>query len=957
LALLAGPLAGTAAAQTTYTVTTTADSGSGSLREAIVDANSTAGADEIHFNIPGTGVKTIAPTSELPTISDSVTIDGYTQPGATPNTNPTGALNSVQRIEINGSGTTGVPGVTISSGSSVVKGLVINRFLGPQILVNDLGSNQIGGNYLGTNAAGTAAAGAGYGPGISVDGSDSNLVGAWFLTAMRNLISGNGTHGIQILNGGELNGVQGNLVGTNKAGMAALPNSGAGVLIDSSDFNTVGVATASGRNVLSGNTQEGVQLNSADLNSVFGNYIGTSANGRSNLGNGTFGVADFTGQNNVIGGSATAERNLVSGNLSGGVLANSEATRVIGNYIGLDVTGATALGNVGTGVTLLGINSVVGGTDPGARNVISGNLTAGVVDSGTSNTVAQNFIGTTANGAGARGNGGDGIVVFGGSSSIGANDSSGRNVVAGNGGDGIEVSAGSSVQVRGNYVGIGATGAVLPNAENGVRLTAGATGASVGGNSGTPGAPPGNVISGNDGSGVLIEGSATTSNVVSSNFIGTNPAGNAAVPNANDGVTIQDGARGTQIGGPARLNVISGNGLSGVFMVGAGTTQNNLDDNLVGLNAVGTAAVPNGNGVEVADGASGNRVGLPGSGRTVVAGNRYEGVFIHGAGTRQNLVQDAYVGVRANGSTAAPNGTGVEISGGAQLNIVGGGQASQRNVISGNHGAGVAIAGLGTNRNTARGNYVGTRSDGNGAVPNDVGVDVFDRARSNTVRDSLISGNTATGVRVAGPGTLDNRLQGNLIGTRESGTTGLPNGLGVLVADGARDTAVTDGAIAFNTGDGVLVEGAATNGTNVHRSRIFRNAGLGVNLRPAGEGPSLVTPNDPGDVDSGPNRLQNFPVITTATVSGGSTTIAGTLNSTPSSTFRIDVYRNPSTVTPALSEAENYVGTVTATTDAVGDAIWSLTVPTAHAGEHFRATATNAATLDTSELSAAVTAS
>ena len=104
--LLAGPLAGMASA-TTFTATTNADSGPGSLRQAILDANASSGGDEIHFNIPGAGVQTITPTTELPVSTGPVTIDGYTQPGAVVNTNATGALNSVVRIELDGSALSG----------------------------------------------------------------------------------------------------------------------------------------------------------------------------------------------------------------------------------------------------------------------------------------------------------------------------------------------------------------------------------------------------------------------------------------------------------------------------------------------------------------------------------------------------------------------------------------------------------------------------------------------------------------------------------------------------------------------------------------------------------------------------------------------------------------------------------------------------------------------------------
>ena len=157
--------------------------------------------------------------------------------------------------------------------------------------------------------------------------------------------------------------------------------------------------------------------------------------------------------------------------------------------------------------------------------------------------------------------------------------------------------------------------------------------------------------------------------------------------------------------------------------------------------------------------------------------------------------------------------------------------------------------------------------------------------------------------------------------------------------------------IALNSGAGVRVDGAGTGGTDVHRNRIFRNGGLGINLRPPGEGVEVVTANDAGDADTGPNGLQNRPAITSAL----GTAITGTLNSTPNTTFRIDVHRNPATVTVAAAEAETFVATKTVTTDGAGNASWSVTSGS-FPGQRFTATATNVVTGETSEISAAVTA-
>src|SRR5205807_1424701 len=147
-------------AAATFDVTTTADSGAGSLRDAITLANANAGLDTITFHIPGSGVHTITPLPDLPTITDPVIIDGYTQPGASPNTNPLtlgpGALgsNAVILIELSGSGGAGV-GLNISAGNSTVRGLAINRFANSGINLSPADGNIIEGNFLGTDPTGT----------------------------------------------------------------------------------------------------------------------------------------------------------------------------------------------------------------------------------------------------------------------------------------------------------------------------------------------------------------------------------------------------------------------------------------------------------------------------------------------------------------------------------------------------------------------------------------------------------------------------------------------------------------------------------------------------------------------------------------------------------------------------------------------------------------------------------
>ena len=296
-----------------FTVTNTNDSGPGSLRQAILDANALGGTDTIAFNItttdPGYITSTdsfrIQPLSALPTITDPVIIDGYTQPGASPNTNGPGlGLNTVLKIELDGTnvGATFGHGLHLASGSTV-RGLAINRFSGDGIFLTASG-NIIEGNFIGTNVVGTLDLGNAE-DGVDIRASNNTVGG--LAAGARNVISGNGARGVVIQVGsGSL--VLGNLIGTDASGMVDLGNTQEGVVIRGVPRNTIGGTSANARNIISGN-RGGVLIknipafpccNNATGNLVQGNFIGTTVDGNAALGNST-GVA-IAASNNTIGG-------------------------------------------------------------------------------------------------------------------------------------------------------------------------------------------------------------------------------------------------------------------------------------------------------------------------------------------------------------------------------------------------------------------------------------------------------------------------------------------------------------------------------------------------------------------------------------------------------------------------------------------------------------------------------
>jgi hypothetical protein len=483
-----------AATRQNFVVTNANNHGTGSLRQAILDANATAGLDTIVFNIPGVGVHTIELLISLPEITDPVIIDATTQPG----------YAGAPLIELNGFQAAGGRGLSITAGGSTIRGLAIGRFTDYGIVLGPGGNNIIQANYIGIDPSGTLRR--------------SNNVG---------------------------------------------------IILNNSSNNLIGGTTAATRNVISGNNFHGINMTGFG-NQVTGNFIGTNATGTAALGNGFNGVEVFTTGtstgNNVIGGTASGAGNLISGNTRG-ITLTSSATLTQGNLIGTDVTGTLAVGN-GIGIYTLSADTIIGGTVPAARNIISGNTSDGVTISGPGSRLEGNFIGVDITGTVALGNGGSGVVA-GNGALIGGITPAARNVISGNGGNGgfgnISLgsnNSGAQATVQGNYIGTDVTGNVaLNNPLAGIWITGSSN--LIGGL--VPGAQ--NVISGNQ-VGIQIGGASfpgPTGNTIQGNLIGLNALGTGALTNSQGGIRVSDSSNNT-IGGDQNGagNRISFNGGPGI---------------------------------------------------------------------------------------------------------------------------------------------------------------------------------------------------------------------------------------------------------------------------------------------------------------------------------------------------------------------------------------------------------
>jgi titin len=379
-------------APATFTVTTAADAGAGSLRDAITRANANPGRDIIAFAI-GSGLQQIRVQTALPIIRDRVAIAGQTQPGYAGS--PLILVNGFAA----GAGTNGLV-VARSAAGSVIHGLGINQFNGDAVQIR-ADNCRVRGNYIGALWTGTEEL-SNAGNGVHLLGHAAGNVIGGTTPATRNIISGNDINGILIEGAGARgNLVIGNHIGTGARGTEFIGNGvadtpseldGAGIRIaGGASGNVIGGTTPGTRNLISANTEYGINIDAASGNAVLGNFIGTDASGTADLGNFEVGVRIVNGSaGNVIGGSTAAARNVISGNGRDGVHISGVGTR--GNVVGANRIGAAAKGAAHVGNGADGVR-VDGGSSGNAvvSNVVAFNVVAGIeVEPGTDTTLRDN---------------------------------------------------------------------------------------------------------------------------------------------------------------------------------------------------------------------------------------------------------------------------------------------------------------------------------------------------------------------------------------------------------------------------------------------------------------------------------------------------------------------------------------------------------------------------------------
>lgn len=903
-------------------------------------------ADTIQFNIAGTGVQTISPTSGLPNITEAVTINGYSQPGAAANTNePDEGLNTVLQIELAGNNAGGgAIGLRLAAGSggSTIRGLAINRFAAQGIQI-DTSGNTIAGNFIGTNAAGTAAL-ANADNGVIIFSGSNNVIGGT-ASADRNLLSGNEDNGVALVfaaaNG---NIIQGNLLGTDLTGTQDVGNAFMGIYSFQAVNTVIGGTTPGAGNLISGNNIDGIQFQGGSNNATIqGNRIGVNLGATAALPNIRDGIrleassgtrVGGAGGGNIIAHNGSDGVSFLGGGLGNAVLSNSiYANGALGIDLGddgadfpQDGKGFLALHRGQNFPIITSVTLVAGGTE--IRGFMKNEY-------GPKDVLVQLFASTTADSSGF----GEGQTFLGEVTiSVPANTVGGFTTLVG------PLPAGQAViTATATVTGDGTSEfsppfnptvySVTNTANSGpgsLRDAINAANAHVGADRiefNIPASDAGHVYYANDN----VAGQITLANVTPTTAVSDADISNidpdwphswfsiaptAALPAISDSLTI-DGytqGRGTESSDDdAKVNtntVVSKLGLNTVLRV-----------ELTGKNA---GSLPTG----ILEGTAG---GIAVRGLAI---NRFQGYGLFlGFQTGGNLFAGNFLGTDISGTRAFTPAVAMDALAIASLaeDVVGGTTAAARNLISGNTGPSFQVAGIFSNGgDRIEGNLIGTDRTGTRALANARGI--YTGGAGSTIvggsdpnATNIISGNINKGVE-----PRENTIvQNNFIGTDVSGTLPLGNGTGIETGSSSslitnNRVQIAENRVAFN-GVGIRV---SNNGNLITRNSIFANSGLGIEFDFNEYVANDVPPaSDPPDQDTGPNALQNHPVLTSVTNLAPGTRIQGTLTSTPSSNFRLEFFANadreeavfvPGALPGQLGEGQTYIGSLDVTTNASG---------------------------------------
>jgi hypothetical protein len=481
--------------------------------------------------------------------------------------------------------------------------------------------------------------------------------------------------------------------------------------------------------------------------------------------------------------------------------------------------------------------------------------------------------------------------------------------------------------------------AVLKIVIDGINAGAGANGLDV---YGSGSIVRGLVIQRFSGAGILLSGYKVDAY---GNFVGTTALGTAARGNVV-GIRVTGDQADVGSSLPANRNVISGNQGDGI-LVESPSSYSFILGNYVGVRKGGGVALPNGgNGIRIVD-ADNTRVGGPAAGSgNVISGNAAAGIQVtKDSGASDTMILGNYIGTNAAGTAAVGNlGDGVYTD---ALSVrIGDVTAGSRNVISGNGSSGIELHD--SDSNIVQGNLIGTKSDGTGSLGNTDGITLNGSADDNTIGGSTnAAGNVIANSDFDGiflTGGIHNAIQRNVV--RNNTFHGL------LI--NAVVTNVSGNTILGNGEDGVEVSGNVS-GVAISANQIFANGALGIDLHGGVEDSFKVTGNDANDPDTGPNGLQNTPVLTSAIrQNNGVTNVIGSLDSLASTQFRVEIFFAVADGS-GHGEGQVFFGTQNVTTNSSGDVSFNIPIGGLSAGMVLTATVTTVSGGNTSEFSNNIT--
>lgn len=696
----------------------------------------------------------------------------------------------------------------IGGATEAERNLISGNNVGVQISGTTALSNEVKGNYIGTDADGITAV-ANYFAGVYISNANLNLIGGSAEGERNVISGNGPSnyYGLWIMGTSQHNRVFGNYIGTTKNGTYALANYN-GIRLEA-PYNQIGGGNPGEGNLISGNVQHGMFIYGGTSNEVKGNYIGVDKTGSTAIPNNYHGISMYDASWNTIGGTTEGERNVISGNGSGinyyaiYAYGASQDNRIVGNFIGTDRYGDNIVANYG-GIKLASAYNQIGGSASGEGNVISGNAYYAIQVMNTSSAEIQgNRIGTNQAGTGRLQNM-YGIYLYNSYGClIGGTEEGAGNLISCNN---INVYLNYSLNgntVQGNQIGTDADGtSILPGysgsyytsygvylTDSSYQLIGGAT------------LEARNVIAGQN-YGIFVDSPnypapGTAHNRILGNYIGVDRTSNSALHNMY-GIYLGGQYNEVGGGGTGEGNVISGNYNSGLELHGDYLA---VKGNHIGTNASGFGMIPNnsyvvgnyGGVIIFPTSANFNTIGGTTEGeRNIISGNGGYGVVLgydsysYTTALNANTIQGNYIGLNKDGSGALPNSVG-----GILMSCYNGSGSSNsgnqvlNNLISGNNGFGLVV-GYNIDNTLVYSNRFGVTAAG-GALGNSNGIMVSQPFYTTYISSNEIANCTGDAIQHTTSGPIaggNNTIVNN-------------GGYGLLIT-GTGPVVMTDGTIEAN---------------------------------------------------------------------------------------------------------------------------------------------------------------